>query len=195
MIAPLLSLGEMKDQLEANLDFVIPQTAVDMDVKMLHATVFASRNNDWLDEARWQGHCIVPSRDPGGKGYVALNFPRTGLEGVGQGPRRIYGHRLAAMVKYGRDEVELGKMNGEEVSHLCHNKACFLPSHLVLEHRRNNTKRNACNIAKFCLGSTVHAGRACIFEGSRLQRLYELAPEECDMFTREFIPTTVIRVD
>ncbi|KAK9240565.1 zinc-binding loop region of homing endonuclease-domain-containing protein, partial [Lipomyces kononenkoae] len=47
--------------------------------------------------------------------------------------------------------VTLGS-NSFNISHLCHNRTCFNPEHLVVESRSNNMRRQACNGHKVLVG-------------------------------------------
>ncbi|KAK9249046.1 zinc-binding loop region of homing endonuclease-domain-containing protein, partial [Lipomyces tetrasporus] len=73
-----------------------------------------------------------------------------------------------------RDELKmtLGSYSFD-ISHLCHNRKCFNPEHLVVESRRTNNRRQSCNGRKIlvagddfsyhpCAHGSVEKMRKCI---------------------------------
>lgn len=60
-------------------------------------------------------------------------------------------HRLACRAWKTERDLELMFVYGHEVSHLCHQKHCFNPQHLVVERSRDNCSRNICNIRRRCV--------------------------------------------
>lgn len=66
------------------------------------------------------------------------NYSQTRYRG-----KKYYCHVLTAMRHYGRPPKQ-----GEEVSHLCHNRKCVKPQHLVMESGLVNKSRLCCEIYK-----------------------------------------------
>lgn len=72
-------------------------------------------------------------------------------------------HRVVFMVhnKLLRDDVPRYDSRGIlEVSHLCHNKICIKPQHLVLESHEQNCERKRCECLGYC---TLEHVPPCIF--------------------------------
>ncbi|MBS0606988.1 MAG: hypothetical protein JSR57_08560 [Verrucomicrobia bacterium] len=82
--------------------------------------------------------CFECTLTPQGSGYCQLQ-----LNGSGYGAHQGYYlvHVLAAREQ--RLEPD-ARLEYPEVSHLCHNKRCWNPAHLVWEEGRNNRRRNVC---------------------------------------------------
>ena len=61
-------------------------------------------------------------------------------------------HRLVYFICHPSD---VNRAAGLEVSHLCHNKSCVNPDHLLLESRTLNRNRKKCNKWKCCTGHAL----------------------------------------
>lgn len=91
------------------------------------------------------GCWVSPLAQGHNAGYTKINLRNTKINGktVGFQP---WLHQLA-LIGAGRREELYGalKGSGKEVSHLCHNAACFNPNHLVVEPAADNKDRNTCH--------------------------------------------------
>jgi len=60
----------------------------------------------------------------------------------------LYAHRVAYMLKCNSVSLPLVNDAGKclEVSHLCHNKLCMEPNHLIVETKGENTARKSCSL-------------------------------------------------
>lgn len=116
----------------------------------------------WLAacKARKGGHCALRPL-----------FPRSGTrvpDGSARTKRRAeqYVHRMAIVAWHPPAALEMllfgdGGPQTIDASHLCHNAACFTPSHLVVERHGLNERRKAhCSLGRVCrCGSSPQ----CIF--------------------------------
>ncbi|KAJ8101481.1 zinc-binding loop region of homing endonuclease-domain-containing protein [Lipomyces tetrasporus] len=118
----------------------------------------------------WESH-----KKPRPRGYVLVRV----------GPRREVGlHQVALIADNRRDELKitLGS-NSFDISHICHNRKCFNPEHLVVESRRTNTRRQSCNGHKIlvaddfsyhpCAHGSVEKMRKCILPVHHLAGLMQ----------------------
>lgn len=91
--------------------------------------------------------CWLSGNVPSHKEYVKVNLRNT-KHPLHPGRKigiQLFAHQLA-IVADGRGN-QLGATTsgqGYEISHLCHNGACFNPNHLVVEPRGLNQARNSC---------------------------------------------------
>lgn len=87
----------------------------------------------------------APSHDTG---YVKVNLRNTpwpaGSNKQGYMNVQPYVHQLAMVGKGEGDRLRLTTKGEYNVSHLCHNPACFNPSHLLIEWDWLNKLRNSC---------------------------------------------------
>lgn len=98
------------------------------------------------------------------KGYPCVN--------VGTGNRceevKVYTHILTLAVFKGRRalmeyfESHHGDEPRQEASHMCHQRRCVNPDHLVVEEQSRNKLREVCRITGYCLNG--HEGRFCILD-------------------------------
>ncbi|KAK9363583.1 zinc-binding loop region of homing endonuclease-domain-containing protein [Lipomyces starkeyi] len=79
-----------------------------------------------------------------------IKHDRTGYPRVclSTGGKRFYPrlHQLVLIADNRREELKatLGS-HAHDVSHLCHNRRCFNPEHLIVESRQSNSRRRTCN--------------------------------------------------
>lgn len=111
--------------------------------------------------------CFITGVTPEPRGYCCMYYPRDRKHNVNNvtGKRMsgsLYTHQAACLVKFGDVEYGKAKALGYECSHLCHNKDCIRPKHLVMEPAASNTIRNYCAAAGWCLGHGE--ARKCIFD-------------------------------
>lgn len=62
---------------------------------------------------------------------------------VGGQRTEYYIHHLALIAANRQQDLQ-GVSEGKQVSHLCHNRTCFQPDHLVVEDAKVNRERNKC---------------------------------------------------
>lgn len=99
-------------------------------------------------------HQFVAKREDGSPLYpdVTPCFPSTISDGrwVRHSKKIVYGHVLSAILKFGErrlsTHVQNKKQNDELVSHLCGEKTCNNPHHLVLEPKSVNDDRCHCHV-------------------------------------------------
>lgn len=168
------------EYLEGLLQFTAARAASDINIVMLYRAatgIFPYQDPDSpikgkqpkkYDPGRWTSKgCFLTGVKADAKGYCCIYYPRdkkynlnnvTGKRMSGS----LYTHQAACLVKYGEVEYAKAKALGYECSHLCHNKDCIRPKHLVMEPAPLNTERNHCAFFRKCKG---HGGaRRCIFE-------------------------------
>ena len=76
----------------------------------------------------------------GGYGLVDVDIP-------GKGKTTRHAHRLVLMTRVARTWDVSSELHA---SHLCGNRICVRPSHLVLESREENKQRQICQNSKVC---------------------------------------------
>ena len=84
--------------------------------------------------------CLLAAkaRNKGAKGWIKMKIP-------GSGDRQEhYIHHLALIAAGRRTELEDARNRSLQVSHLCHNPACFNEKHLIIELQAENLQRNKC---------------------------------------------------
>lgn len=72
-------------------------------------------------------------------------------------------HRVAYMVHHRalrHELLQFSSADNLEVSHLCHNKLCIRPDHLILESHEANCERKSCQLLGQCVR---HHDPPCIF--------------------------------
>ncbi|KAK7443978.1 hypothetical protein BaRGS_00040433 [Batillaria attramentaria] len=89
------------------------------------------------------GICQLFQGCAGPNGYMRLSYRHP----VSGQVTSTTAHRAAVMVARGC----LGLPPHLDASHLCHNKACILPTHISLEPREVNCQRRGCITAGQCL--------------------------------------------
>lgn len=83
-------------------------------------------------------------------GRTVLNLENSKSTIPGQTDREIglkmaYAYHLSLIADGRMDSLLwVTKGTGFEVSHLCHNKGCFAPQHLIVEEKARNQARNSC---------------------------------------------------
>lgn len=128
-----------------------------------------------------------------GNGYPNINIR------IGPGKNlKVYVHLLMKAVFEGRHRlVEYFESHAKnfdgpklEVSHLCHERTCVNPHHLVIESHTRNRLREACRIFGIC--ANIHNGRFCILgdlitaEASELIRNPVLSVDQENRGTEKF---------
>ncbi|KAK9311664.1 zinc-binding loop region of homing endonuclease [Lipomyces starkeyi] len=105
-------------------------------------------------------------------------------------------HQIALIADNRRDELKttLGSYS-YDVSHLCHNRKCFNPEHLIVESRTNNQRRRICNGHKIlvhdgfsyhpCAHGSVEKMRKCILP---VQHLQDIMPNSNEQTSTEATP-------
>lgn len=86
-------------------------------------------------------NCLLANKatnKKGDKGWVKCK--------VSNGQRNeIYVHRLALVAAERTDDISKLMIDGNQVSHLCHQSTCFESSHLIVETKNENLDRNKCH--------------------------------------------------
>lgn len=95
--------------------------------------------------------CWLSSKAPDKeRGYIKTKVPF--MRPNGSSKHEPYLHVLAFFSACSSPQREgirlLMERNGEQISHLCHNKTCFNPDHLVRESAAQNRSRNDCRSFK-----------------------------------------------
>ena len=90
-------------------------------------------------------------------GYVSKHFKLINRETHKEKNIKLALHIVVCFLKYRRIPVK----GAIDCSHLCHDKNCLNPDHLVLEPRDTNNLRKNCKKAKRC--SHHHESADCIF--------------------------------
>jgi hypothetical protein len=104
------------------------------------------------------GMCWEHPHAPVQTGYVQLNFNGKKKYGVHQGNYSVH---LLAMRAVGR--TPRADLKDRDCSHLCHNKICCNPDHLVWEEGENNKRRNVCphKVDGVLICPSIHHGPPC----------------------------------
>lgn len=88
--------------------------------------------------------CWVGDQAPTSAGYARLNVT---LETSGTPPEKItadvFAHHIAIIANGHGSQLDLTGIS-HDASHLCHNKLCWNPSHIILELKLDNQGRNSC---------------------------------------------------
>jgi len=95
-----------------------------------------------------------------GSGYCQLQ-----LDGSGYGKQAgFYLTHLWSMRYHNRIPADLSHIGDPDCSHLCHNKRCVNPAHLIFEEGRNNKRRNVCpwRIDDVLTCPYIHHAPACL---------------------------------
>jgi len=103
-----------------------------------------------------------------GSGYCQLQ-----LNGSSYGTQQgYYLLHIWSMRYHQRIPADLSNFGDADCSHLCHNKRCVNPDHLVFEEGRNNKRRNVCpyrvNDTTIC--PYIHDAPACLHPHSDFER-------------------------
>lgn len=100
-----------------------------------------------------------------GTGYCQLNLNGSGY-GVDAGNYSVH---LWSMVVHKKMQP-LG-LKDPDCSHLCHNKRCCNPDHMVWEEGKNNKKRNQCPhvVGGVLMCKYIHAAPTCLAPHSRFE--------------------------
>lgn len=106
--------------------------------------------------------CWFSGNRPSHKSYVKVNLRNTKhpLDDRRMIGIQMFVHQLAIIADGRGNQLGLTTVGqGSEVSHLCHNGACFNPGHLVVEPRELNQARNACQrrrVVRCADGTVLH---------------------------------------
>ncbi|KAK9236996.1 zinc-binding loop region of homing endonuclease [Lipomyces kononenkoae] len=76
------------------------------------------------------------------RGYASVHLV------IGRRSYCICLHQIVLVADDRREELnQTLRSDSHDISHLCHNRKCFNPEHLVVESRLNNRRRQRCNVA------------------------------------------------
>ena len=103
------------------------------------------------DARRTPRGCLIWPGEVKGYSYARFSFP-------GQQKRRYTRHTLIKVISIGLFEVP----EGLEGSHLCSNKLCLNPDHVVLESHAINKERQECSNKGFCDPNFGHIPRCLL---------------------------------
>jgi len=124
-------------------------------IKVAHSTVVSEC---WESQLATQG-----------SGYSQFQLNGTGY-GLLQGFYLVHLWSMRNAQRF-TDEVIASQVD-LECSHLCHNKRCANPAHLVWESGRNNKRRNVCpHIVDqgILICPYIHEGPACLYPHSKFE--------------------------
>jgi len=102
-----------------------------------------------------------------GSGYCQLQ-----LNGSGYGSQQgFYLLHIWSMRYHKRIPADLSHIGDPDCSHLCHNKRCVNPDHLVFEEGRNNKRRNVCphQVQGTLICPYIHNAPACMHPHSQFE--------------------------
>lgn len=121
---------------------------------------------------RVDGECWEHPNKPIDSGYVQINLNGSGY-GKHQGNYTVH---LLAMRWAGT--MQPSGLTDADCSHLCHNKICCNPAHLVWEEGRNNKRRNMCphKIGAVLICPYIHEGPACAAPHSLFSHQVDVYP-------------------
>ena len=85
------------------------------------------------------GQCVLwtGSRSRAGYGQFRFRDPR---DSPGRGHRTVTVHRMALILHIGNIDI----LPSSQASHLCNNKCCVNPAHIVFEDNFTNNSRKTC---------------------------------------------------
>jgi hypothetical protein len=92
--------------------------------------------------------CMLSTKASGhSNGYIRINLrnTRSRINGAGLINCSPYLHQVAVIAKGRLNTLRAaGQAGGHQVSHLCHNEACFNPEHVIVESAALNKARASC---------------------------------------------------
>lgn len=109
-----------------------------------------SKVNSLKPKSKTTFDCWLKSSGLNNDGYAQVSMPVASKRSHKHGSKMLLLHVVAFRSKVNKKPPE-----GTQVSHLCHHRNCYNPSHLVAESPKKNNERKGCPGTIECTGCNV----------------------------------------